>query len=749
MICGGIDVEAHMITRGDVNIESTDPAPTTVQDLENGNKEYVWNLSQVDNQGQKVQLNLLFKDLTEGERRAAATEAFLVFNNSFAADEPVQVPLTIPTLLATRQMQIVPTLSEERYGAEAPVEIQVEVINDSDTDFNGTLELTIVDSDDKPVAQLPPIAVTDLTGPASAPYNAQWNTTTTYAGTYKLVSRLVNPDRTYDEAERLFEIFHPETNALLSLKTTLDKDSYHSSEAIVIHQRVESLSSNTLVDDALITITITDPSGQVIHTESQALGQLPPNGIKEIRMPYMLNQAEKGTYTVNVVVADSDTQLANQTTEFAVENDLNLAVTGQVKTLEERLTTEQTQTCTQTLINEGTTDLTELPIKVLLMDLDTLGTVQTHTALLNLSQGSSQSFPLSFDNFNPTHTESHYACVLQAQLSGFWQTLDFENFTVTPATASECSTVYAIHDQDLNDSQLFSYDLNSQIIKPLGPVYWGRDLEGLDIAPDTSRLYASTGKPKSRLYEVDGDNGQITPIGDIGFNEVESLSFHPDGSLWGWAKGGLIRIDRDTGKGDLVYANNTNIEGLAWNNAGSLLYGTSSKGKKSTLWVYDGQTLEKACDKLSGEIESLEMRPDDKLIFGLHQQHDLSFHVYDIASCQIVSEARITTPYQDIEGIAWPIASCNAKQQALQGFLTALSSDKETYIGEDGHVHITISGQLHHGQLAQTTTQTTTTGGQLTLTAIPDANQDGISDFLITYPDGTQQILYYLGITEE
>jgi len=87
VICGGIDVEAHMITRDDVNLESTDPAPTAVHELENGQKEYIWNLSQVDNQGQKVQLNLLFKDLTEGERRGAATEAFLVFNNSFAPDE--------------------------------------------------------------------------------------------------------------------------------------------------------------------------------------------------------------------------------------------------------------------------------------------------------------------------------------------------------------------------------------------------------------------------------------------------------------------------------------------------------------------------------------------------------------------------------------------------------------------------------------------------------------------------------------
>jgi len=34
----------------------------------------------------------------------------------------------------------------------------------------------------------------------------------------------------------------------------------------------------------------------------------------------------------------------------------------------------------------------------------------------------------------------------------------------------------------------------------------------------------------------------------------------------------------------------------------------------------------------------------------------------------------------------------------------------------------------------------------LNLVAIPDANQDRQNDFLITYPDGQQQVLFYLGI---
>ena len=97
--------------------------------------------------------------------------------------------------------------------------------------------------------------------------------------------------------------------------------------------------------------------------------------------------------------------------------------------------------------------------------------------------------------------------------------------------SSECSTVYAVHDQGVADSQLFSYRLDNHIVKPLGPLYPRYDLEGFDIHPYTNQLYVSSGRSKSRLYQVDGATGSLKLIGDIGFNHVHALSFHPDGSL--------------------------------------------------------------------------------------------------------------------------------------------------------------------------------------------------------------------------
>ena len=474
---------------------------------------------------------------------------------------------------------------------------------------------------------------------------------------------------------------------------------------------------------------------------------MPPNGLQEVAIPYTLRDMALGTYRVNIKIADSDTILANENSSFKVADDLKLSVVGQIEVQQVQLSLGQSQICTETVTNQGTQTLTGLPVQSLLVNLETQTTVASQTTALDLAPTASNSQALTYHTL--ALPAGHYACVLQAELQGEWQTLDFKAFNLHDIFSSECSTVYAIHDQDQSDTQLFTYDLNHAHLGALGPLYLGYDLEGLDIHPYSHELYASSGKVGSRLYQVDGYSGNLTPIGDIGFHHVNALSFHPNGELWGWSNQGLIQIDINTGTGKLVLAKKLNIQAIAWNNAGTLLYGTAYDGSHSSLWVYDGLSLSIACDKLPGEVEGLEMHPDNRLMFGLHDDKALSFHVFDVNQCQVVVDTQITTPYNDIEAIAWPSANCTALQMALRAFFIGLLETDDIFVGEDRNLRVTFEGQTHQGQLAAEITQgQIPANGQLQLVAIPDANQDGIDDFLITYPNGQQQVLYYFGTVE-
>jgi len=588
-----------------------------------------------------------------------------------------------------------------------------------------------------------------LIGGETVTRNLAWNTGTTLAGTYQLHLLLLSADGDLISETTQDFLINAGEGPVLDLTLTTDKPTYHTTDVVQIKNLLLNQSINVLIEDSLLHLTLFGPSQQRLQIQNQAIQSLPVNGQLEMLLPYMLQAADLGTYTVEAKILNHDgTPLATETTTFQVTEAQHLSLVGEVEAQLAQLTRGQVQQCRETVTNTGTQTVNDLSVQYLLINLATQATLAMETASLALAPADSHSQTLTY------HTLSlpvaHYACVLQAQLDGQWQVLDFQTFNLHQILSSECSTVYAIHDQKRADSQLFTFDLNNNTINPLGPLHPEYDLEGMDIHPHTHHLYASAGHKEPLLYQINGYNGDLTPLGPIGFADVVALSFDPKGTLWGSSKSGFIQLNLNDGQGQLIFAHNLPIEGIAWNNTGTQLYAASPVDTTSILWTYDPQqqTLTQQCDNLPGEVESLEILPDDRLAFSIHHDDQLSFHVYDISQCQTIDNAKIITPFNDIEAIGWPTANCTTQQQALRAFFTALSNSDNIFLGEDRNLRVPLDHQTYQGQLAESTTQGTPTG-ELQLIAIPDANQDGTDDFLITYPDGKQQTLYFLGLTED
>ena len=114
------------------------------------------------------------------------------------------------------------------------------------------------------------------------------------------------------------------------------------------------------------------------------------------------------------------------------------------------------------------------------------------------------------------------------------------------------------------------------------------------------------------------------------------------------------------------------VEDLTWNTAGTILYGAKnlhgnhkpdSHGPLDPelgieLLAYDTTVSGEptpVCKSLVGsmEIEALDTLPDGSLIFGYHDHKDLVVGVLDVGNCNIVADEKISTPYNDVEGLAW------------------------------------------------------------------------------------------------
>jgi hypothetical protein len=228
---------------------------------------------------------------------------------------------------------------------------------------------------------------------------------------------------------------------------------------------------------------------------------------------------------------------------------------------------------------------------------------------------------------------------------------------------NECPTsavcqLYGVQDNGLNDSQLFTINPDTLNVNNLGELYPDYDIEALDTHPDNDELYAASGDDTNNpgtLYKVNTQTGALTEIGNTGFAEIEGLSFDTEGTLWAWAKGdGLISVNTQTGAGTLIIPSPVAVEDITWNNDNTLLYAAQD----THLWVYDGKTVEKACD-LPGHTEALEMLPNNTLLVGIHGQTKLlELQAIDLTTCETVLGLGIPTDNDDMEGIAWPVKAC-------------------------------------------------------------------------------------------
>ena len=238
--------------------------------------------------------------------------------------------------------------------------------------------------------------------------------------------------------------------------------------------------------------------------------------------------------------------------------------------------------------------------------------------------------------------------------------------TVPMASQAEPSScqLYVLQDHGRNDSQLYTIDPGTLDVKPLSDRYPGHDLEALATHPQTDVLYAASGNDGTsagHLYTFNAVKGELTHKGKTGFADVPSIAFHPDGTLWGWAKGqGLMTINTQTGQGTLVKEFlGVLVEDITWNYAGTHIYGSEN----TNLWVYEyaTQTARLACNNLPGETEALETLPDGSLLLGIHgEEKIIQFQAFNVETCEIVFGVDIPTSsaVNDVEGIAWPINTC-------------------------------------------------------------------------------------------
>lgn len=249
---------------------------------------------------------------------------------------------------------------------------------------------------------------------------------------------------------------------------------------------------------------------------------------------------------------------------------------------------------------------------------------------------------------------------------------------------SPICSVFAVDRLTGGNSQLFTLDVRGQMARRVGAVQQGFDITALAMHPKTSALYAVSSKvgvPAS-LYTLNRQTGKGTLIGSTNMQSIRGLAFRPsDGTLWGWANGGLIRIDTATGAGTLIFSNATPIEAIAWSHDGAVLYAAVNQ----TLWMYvpyEG-SFSQITSNLPGRTDSLEVRPDGLLLGAVNTTNAVDLFAYDPGTLQTITSLRISSSYA-ADAMTWPMACGNPSAGGEADIITGVTLSKTNpCVGEE------------------------------------------------------------------
>jgi len=432
-VCGGISVNAHVITRNDVDLSSADPAPSSIVDNADGTKEYIWSLDDVDNQGIDIQLNLLFTSLQEGEVRNAFNRAYLEFTNTFNPDKPVTVDINVPDIVVSSQLAVNTIVDATEYLPDSLVNISSQISNESNTSFDGVLKIEIVDAQGVLVESLDDVLIENVTSSNAVTYNSVWNTGNKLAGDYTVLSSLVDAaGLTIANSEQTFRITSgAEGVAFITSSLSSSKPLYSAWDHVVINGRVRNSSTNVIQGESVASVTVTNPEGGIVHTETVSLKTLTPGSHDDVAVYFDLVDVTGGPYNVVMVSHDaaSGAELTRNEISFTVERIINQGIVGNISTALSQLELGAANTCTETVTNISASAVSNLTVKHLFVNASTSEVLSTQSQTLALSANETQSFDqtVAVTDGEP----GLYACVLQVTAEGVTTTLATTAFEYT------------------------------------------------------------------------------------------------------------------------------------------------------------------------------------------------------------------------------------------------------------------------------------------------------------------------------
>lgn len=324
------------------------------------------------------------------------------------------------------------------YGGSQPVQILAQITNTSALPGEFRVRFQIEDTKGIIVATLTSVAVGWISGGGTSQVSATWSSGNLLAGAYVARAYLDSSvTQAIHTATSSFAIIHDNAaTSTLGLRTTTDKTTYLPGETVKIDNLITNQTSNTIVDNTILRMTISDVNGVGVFNNEQSPGQLLPGMQKDLSALFALAALPAGQYTVKgEVVGSADGHLwASGQTAFTVAatTATGAGLTGSLD-IATPVYMGRPLTLAYSVTNKGNEDVNNLVVRILIINPETDALLQTVERLISVNRQNSFAGSVSIDTAQLE--PGLYMAVLSVATSGMAKskTLGSENFELLPS----------------------------------------------------------------------------------------------------------------------------------------------------------------------------------------------------------------------------------------------------------------------------------------------------------------------------
>lgn len=259
-----------------------------------------------------------------------------------------------------------------------------------------------------------------------------WNTARYLAGNYTVHASLFDAAGVQLASSASgFTIAHDaQSGPVAELRLTTDRARYHTSDQVRFDLLAQNQSVSTLLTASDVRVTVVNAASEVVFDESLAVRELSSGNAQTLFATLVLNRAAIGAYHATAVWRGADDAvLATAEREFEVFEDLSLALRGSVTVASPQLYVGDSQICTETATNTGTSSAT-VRFRHTLARLDQPGASIGTPFSATLASDASRTWLHGVNTAG--FAAGDYACVLEAETNGSWQPLGNAFFRLDP-----------------------------------------------------------------------------------------------------------------------------------------------------------------------------------------------------------------------------------------------------------------------------------------------------------------------------